>query len=118
MLVLTIGRKETGFQAIIPPIDFSAVSRSEQRTGVGTAMINRLKGKLSRDRRNRIVFEVRESNIPAQLFFKSQGFHAIEVLKGHYEDCNEDAYRFQHEYRDCQSNNETQPTNRIARLMN
>lgn len=31
MLVLTIGRKETGFQAIIPPIDFSNVPL-EQRT--------------------------------------------------------------------------------------
>ncbi|HEV3083032.1 MAG TPA: ribosomal-protein-alanine N-acetyltransferase RimI, partial [Gemmataceae bacterium] len=40
--------------------------------------------------------EVRESNLPAQLFFKSQGFKAVRVLRRYYEDSGEDAYLLQY----------------------
>ena len=33
------------------------------------------------ERRNRIMLEVRETNLEAQLFFKSIGFRAISVLE-------------------------------------
>jgi ribosomal-protein-alanine N-acetyltransferase len=38
------------------------------------------------------VLEVRETNLPAQLFFRSLGFRAISVLKDFYQDTTEDAY--------------------------
>lgn len=63
-----------------------------QRRGIGTAMVKKLFGKLSSERRNRIMLEVRETNLDAQLFFQSLGFEAVDVLKDYYEDTTEDAY--------------------------
>ena len=59
--------------------------------GVGTAMVNKLKSKLSAERRTRIVLQVRETNTAALLFFKSLGFRATALLKDWYEDTTEDA---------------------------
>jgi ribosomal-protein-alanine N-acetyltransferase len=69
-----------------------AVARSHRRLGIGTRMMERLIGKLTPDRRSRLVLEVRETNLPAQLFFRSLGFRAISVLKDFYQDTTEDAY--------------------------
>ena len=72
-----------------------AVLRSHRRLGIGTRMLEKLIGKLSPDRRGRIVLEVRETNLPAQLFFRSLGFRATSVLKDFYQDSTEDAYLMQ-----------------------
>lgn len=72
-----------------------AVAFPHRRTGVGTAMVDKLIGKLSSDRRNRITLDVRETNLSAQLFFKSLGFKATGVLRGFYKDSPEDAYTMQ-----------------------
>ena len=69
-----------------------AVLRSHRRLGIGTQMMEKLVGKLAPERRSRIVLEVRETNLPAQLFFRSLGFRAISVLKDFYQDTTEDAY--------------------------
>ena len=69
-----------------------AVLRSHRRLGIGTRMMEKLIGKLTPERRSRIVLEVRETNLPAQLFFRSLGFRAISVLKDFYQDTTEDAY--------------------------
>jgi [ribosomal protein S18]-alanine N-acetyltransferase len=72
-----------------------AVDPLWRRHGIGTAMIEKLRSKLNScllNRRNRIMLEVRETNVAAQLFFKSQGFRAISVLRDFYEDTSEDAY--------------------------
>ncbi len=74
-----------------------------QRFGVGRQLIQKLVGKLSPQRRNRIMLEVRESNLSAQLFFKSQGFRAICVLRDFYEDTTEDAYLMQYRYAESKS---------------
>jgi ribosomal-protein-alanine N-acetyltransferase len=73
-----------------------AVRRSHRRLGVGSLLMNRLAGKLSPDRRDRILLEVRERNLPAQLFFRSLGYRAISVLKDFYQDTTEDAYLMQY----------------------
>jgi len=73
-----------------------AVRRSHRRLGVGTMLMNRLAGKLSPDRRDRILLEVRERNLPAQLFFRALGYRAISVLKDFYQDTTEDAYLMQY----------------------
>ena len=83
--------------------------------GVGTQMVHKLVGKLSHQRRTRILLEVRERNLPAQLFFRNAGFRAISVLRDFYEDTVEDAYLM--EYRYAPSVDEAlQPVNRISRL--
>ena len=73
-----------------------AVRPDYRRTQVGTQMATKLIGKLSSHRRTRIALEVRESNLAAQLFFQGQGFLAVRVLRGFYEDTGEDAYLMQY----------------------
>ncbi|WP_397570630.1 ribosomal protein S18-alanine N-acetyltransferase [Schlesneria sp. T3-172] len=74
-----------------------AVMPSMQRRGIGSQMVRKLVSKLSPYRRKSIVLEVRESNLDAQLFFAASGFVASKILKGHYEDSEEDAYVFKFE---------------------
>lgn len=69
-----------------------AVSPGFRRCGIGHQMVNRLIDKLSQQRRREIVLEVRETNVPAQMFFGSCGFRAVTVLRNHYDDTCEDAY--------------------------
>jgi ribosomal-protein-alanine N-acetyltransferase len=76
-----------------------AVAASERRQAVGRAMVAKLVSKLSYQRRSRIVLEVRETNLAAQLFFREVGFRAISVLRCFYEDSPEDAYLMQYRYR-------------------
>jgi ribosomal-protein-alanine N-acetyltransferase len=78
-----------------------AVDPQYRRRGIGRAMIRSLTGKIGLGSvRNRITLEVRESNLPAQLFFKSQGFRAVQVLRDFYENSTEDAYLMQYRRRD------------------
>jgi ribosomal-protein-alanine N-acetyltransferase len=69
-----------------------AVHPSTCRRSVGTQMVAKLISKLSSHRRTRITLEVRETNLPAQLFFRSQEFKAVRVLRNYYEDSGEDAF--------------------------
>jgi ribosomal-protein-alanine N-acetyltransferase len=69
-----------------------AVAPPFRKAGVGRQMIERLVDKLSQQRRQEICLEVRETNLAAQLFFRANGFAASGVLRGHYEDTDEDAY--------------------------
>jgi ribosomal-protein-alanine N-acetyltransferase len=92
-----------------------AVAAEFRRRGVGRQMIEKLVGKLSSQRRTRITLEVRETNLAAQLFFKSANFRAVTVLRAYYEDSPEDAYlmQFRHATVDEAA---TLPVNRIDRL--
>jgi ribosomal-protein-alanine N-acetyltransferase len=91
-----------------------AVHPDYQRRGVGGQMLSKLVGKLSHQRRTRILLEVRETNLSAQLFFRSQGFRAIAVLRDFYEDTTEDAYLMEFPYQTAAEG--VMPVNRIARL--
>jgi ribosomal-protein-alanine N-acetyltransferase len=73
-----------------------AVHPNCRRERVGSAMTEKLISKLAYQRRNRIVLEVRETNLAAQLFFRQLGFRATGVLKGFYEDTPEDAFLMQY----------------------
>ena len=94
-------------------LNFS-VRPDARRRGVGTQMIQKLVGKLSQQRRNRIVLEVRETNLAAQLFFKQAGFLAVSLLKDYYDDSTEDAYVMNYRYKAADS--PLEPVNRIAKL--
>lgn len=73
-----------------------AVHPDFRRAGVGQQMIGKLIGKLAPQRRSQILLEVRETNVPAQLFFRKMGFLAVSVLKDFYDDTTEDAYLFEY----------------------
>jgi len=73
-----------------------AVHPNFRRIGVGQQMIGKLIGKLDHARRRCILLEVRETNLQAQLFFRSMGFLAINVLENFYDDSTEDAYLFEY----------------------
>ena len=75
-----------------------AVHPKHRRKRVGFGMIAKLKSKLSHERRNKILLEVRETNLEAQLFFKQMRFIATKVLRDNYEDITEDAYLMEHYY--------------------
>jgi ribosomal-protein-alanine N-acetyltransferase len=78
-------------------------------------MLGKLIAKLSSQRRTRILLEVRETNLAAQLFFRKVGFRAVSVLRDFYEDTTEDAYLMQYRYRPVESEI-VLPINRISRL--
>lgn len=73
-----------------------AVAPQSRRHGIGSQMIDKLVHKLSQQRRHEIILEVRETNLPAQLFFRHQGLAASAVLRGYYEDTAEDAYQMRY----------------------
>jgi len=77
-----------------------AVHPEFRRRGVGTGMIRTLIGKLSPQRRNRILLEVREANLVARRFLKSCGFRWTGVLSDFYQDCTEDAYLMEYRISD------------------
>ena len=72
-----------------------AVAPEFRRMGVGKQMVLRLIDKLSQQRRNEILLDLRESNLDGQLFFRTQGFRAVKVVRCHYDDTAEDAYIMQ-----------------------
>ena len=82
---------------------------------VGMQMVNKLVSKLSHQRRTRILLEVRERNLPAQVFFRALGFRAISVLRDYYEDTVEDAYLMEYRYQPTLGE-ALQPINRITRM--
>jgi [ribosomal protein S18]-alanine N-acetyltransferase len=96
-------------------LNFAVADEFRQR-GVGRQMVDKLVGKLSSQRRTRISLEVRETNLPAQLFFKSVGFRATTVLRAYYEDSPEDAYVMQYRYLPEGVDADALPVNRIDRL--
>ena len=72
-------------------VDF-AVATEFRRCGIGRHMVERLIDKLSQQKRNSITLEVREKNLPAQLFFSAMGFRAVDVLRDYGNADREDAY--------------------------
>ena len=92
-----------------------AVNPEFRRRAVGQAMMSKLVSKLSHQRRNRILLEVRETNLAAQLFFRKIGFRAVSVLRDFYDDTTEDAYLMQLTYQPADAE-EAMPVNRITRL--
>src|SRR5262249_26122254 len=78
-MVAEQGEKVVGFMIYAPHksklhfLNF-AVPPVHRRCHVGHQMVSKLISKLSSHRRTRITLEVRETNLTAQLFFRSQGF--------------------------------------------
>jgi ribosomal-protein-alanine N-acetyltransferase len=64
--------------------------------GIGRQLVQKLVDKLNNSNRRRVVAEVRERNLPAQLFFRAIGFRAVNTLRNFYAAAgiDEDAYQF------------------------
>jgi ribosomal-protein-alanine N-acetyltransferase len=120
-MVAELGDRIVGFmiyelhRSRIHVLDF-ATHPEFRRQGVGRQMISKLAGKLSSQRRNRIALYVRETNLPAQLFFRIVGFRAVEVLREHFQDSGEDAYGMLY-HLDESVLEPSLPSNRIARQL-
>ena len=91
-----------------------AVHPGWRRHGVGAQMVGKLVSKLSSHRRTRITLEVRETNLAAQLFFRSQEFKAVRVLRAFYEDSGEDAFLMEYRFGDEVGDDIEETVNRIA----
>ena len=68
-----------------------AVAKNMHRLSVGRQMAEKLKSKLSTKRRNSIVLEIPESNLPGQQFFRQMGFVATSISKEYFQN-SEDAF--------------------------
>jgi ribosomal-protein-alanine N-acetyltransferase len=102
-LVAELGETIVGYtvyelrKASIQVLNF-AVHPDYRRRGVGTALFSKLVTKLTpgHNKRHKLTLEVRETNLPAQQFFRARGMKAISVLRDFYEagpgDVHEDAY--------------------------
>ncbi len=66
--------------------------------GVGSQMIGKLKAKLHSHRRGAIRLDAREQSLPFQKFLRHHEFRAVRVVRRHFDDTGEDAFRF--EFRD------------------
>lgn len=72
-----------------------AVRADLWRRGIGTALVENLKDRLSPAKRRKIVTHVRDSNLSAQLFCRANGFRCTRMEPNFYQDSAEDAYRFE-----------------------
>jgi ribosomal-protein-alanine N-acetyltransferase len=120
-MVAEEGEKVVGFmiyelhKAKLHILNFAVHPRC-RRVGVGAQMVAKLVSKLSSHRRTRITLEVRETNLGAQLFFRSQSFKAVRVLRAFYEDSGEDAFLMQYRLTDDTGEDMEETVNRIAQF--
>lgn len=91
-----------------------AVHPNYRRTGIGEQMMTKLIGKLSSHRRTKITLAVRETNLTAQLFFKTVDFRAVKVMRRFYEDSGEDAFLMEFRLGNAIGDESDGPVNRIA----
>jgi ribosomal-protein-alanine N-acetyltransferase len=92
-----------------------AVHPKYRRGGIGYAMIDKLFGKLTPQRRKSITVEVRETNLAAQLFLKSMGFLCIDSIAASYIGTEEDSYLFRYALEEQQP--DIYPINRFRGLL-
>jgi ribosomal-protein-alanine N-acetyltransferase len=67
-----------------------AVHPAVRRQGIADELVSRLI-RIHSDR-TAIEVTIRETNLSGQLFFKSLGFKAVEILRDYFDDVDEDAY--------------------------
>lgn len=102
-MVAELGEKVVGFMIYelhkwkLHILNF-AVHPEYRRQHIGQQMVKKLISKLSSHRRTSITLEVRETNLPSQLFYRDAGFRAMRVLREFYDDTGEDAYLMQYRF--------------------
>ena len=91
-----------------------AVHPDWQRQGIGTQMVEKLKSKMSPQRRVLLEAEVWERSLGAQQFLRTCGFLAVKVFKDAYPNAPGDAYLMQYRLQPTLEE-ALQPGNRISR---
>lgn len=66
-----------------------------RRLQIGSELMKKMLTKLN-DKRPSMELLIRESNLVAQLFLRSHNFKATQILRGKYEDTEEDGYVMRH----------------------
>ena len=74
-------------------IESMAVHPAYRGLGLGRVLVERLLGKLSHQRRDRVCVDVRETDLPDQTYFRHLDFWAYSIRHGHFRDTGEDAYQ-------------------------
>lgn len=72
-----------------------AVHPKYRRRGVAKGLIGYIANQLSPTKRKKIVVEVRESNLEAQLFLRDSKYRAVEIMRAHFDDTKEDCYKME-----------------------
>jgi [ribosomal protein S18]-alanine N-acetyltransferase len=72
-----------------------AVAPECRRRGVASAMINRMKAKLSREKRAILQVTISERNLVCQVFLRALGFRCVATLRDYFRDSRDDAYAFE-----------------------
>ncbi len=72
-----------------------AVHPDHRRGGVGRRLMETLRENARSQGATRIRLEVRETNVGAQVFYRTLGFRATRILRAHYRDSMEDGYRME-----------------------
>jgi ribosomal-protein-alanine N-acetyltransferase len=93
-------------------LDF-AVAPARQREGVGSAILAKLKARLSPTRRSFVVMDVSEYNTGAHLFLRACGFRATRVLRDYYSN-GDAAYRFEYRRADLEQGSNTELSDRLS----
>lgn len=77
-------------------IQTMAVHPKFQKQGIGRQYVDKIKSKLSPQRRSSVTAMLDERQLDAQCFMRQCGFKANQVLRGFFEDCEGeyDAYGF------------------------
>jgi ribosomal-protein-alanine N-acetyltransferase len=94
-----------------------AVHHDCRHHGIGTQMVEKLVSKLSSHRRTRIMLEVRETNLDAQLFLRACGFRANSVSREFYADSGEDAYIMEYRFSQAAEAEESQAADPVRRRL-
>lgn len=71
-----------------------AVAPEYRRQGVARALVADLQLRMHLTGRRKIVAEVADWNLDAQIFFRAMDFRAVKVLRNYYAECAGDAYGF------------------------
>ena len=95
-LVVEIGTRVVGyvlFWLLPDEIDVHnvAVHSEFRRRGIGRVLLEQVVEQGRERQLSQVTLEVRESNIPAQMLYRSMGFTHTGVRKGYYADNGEDA---------------------------
>lgn len=75
-----------------------AVSPECRHRDVGSALINKLKSKLSSHRRSTISVAIGDRNLDGHLFLRKMDFMCVKVERGHFQETGEDAYIFEYNH--------------------
>lgn len=78
-------------------IENLSVKEEYQRRGIGAGIVDLLKSRMEKGGRKNLIAVVCENNLNGHLFFKSQGFRALKVVKDYYDNLEADGYYFKYQ---------------------